>query len=170
MKSPATCSPIPSSRTTSWRSLTKTGSWNVSRSQPTLSMKFAVIRFPGSNCDQDCVYALNNLEGASADYVWHKERLAGRIQCRGGARRFFPMATTCAAERSPALADHDGGEGVRRRRRLWSSASATDFKFCANPGCCRGHWSAIAISISCANTSRCGSNKTAPLHQYAEGR
>lgn len=41
-------------------------------------MKFAVIRFPGSNCDQDCVYALNQLEGASADFVWHKDSsLAG---------------------------------------------------------------------------------------------
>jgi phosphoribosylformylglycinamidine synthase len=36
-------------------------------------MKFAVIRFPGSNCDQDCVLALNNLPGASADFVWHKD-------------------------------------------------------------------------------------------------
>lgn len=36
-------------------------------------MKFAVIRFPGSNCDQDCTYALNTFEGASADYVWHKD-------------------------------------------------------------------------------------------------
>ena len=36
-------------------------------------MKFAVIRFPGSNCDQDCIYALNAFEGASADYVWHKD-------------------------------------------------------------------------------------------------
>lgn len=41
-------------------------------------MKFAVLRFPGSNCDQDCVYALNAMEGASADYVWHKDTsLAG---------------------------------------------------------------------------------------------
>ena len=41
-------------------------------------MKFAVIRFPGSNCDQDCFYALNNLPGASAEYVWHKDSsLAG---------------------------------------------------------------------------------------------
>ncbi len=41
-------------------------------------MKFAVLRFPGSNCDQDCVYALNAIEGASADYVWHKDTsLAG---------------------------------------------------------------------------------------------
>jgi len=41
-------------------------------------VKFAVIRFPGSNCDQDCVYALNTFEGASADFVWHKDSsLAG---------------------------------------------------------------------------------------------
>ena len=36
-------------------------------------MKFAVLRFPGSNCDQDCVLALNALPGASADFVWHKD-------------------------------------------------------------------------------------------------
>ena len=41
-------------------------------------MKFAVLRFPGSNCDQDCVHALNAIPGASADYVWHKDTsLAG---------------------------------------------------------------------------------------------
>lgn len=40
-------------------------------------MKFAVIRFPGSNCDQDCVLALNALPGASADYVWHKDTSLG---------------------------------------------------------------------------------------------
>ena len=36
-------------------------------------MKFAVIRFPGSNCDQDCLEALNGIEGLRAEYVWHKE-------------------------------------------------------------------------------------------------
>jgi phosphoribosylformylglycinamidine synthase len=41
-------------------------------------MKFAVLRFPGSNCDQDCIHALNAIPGASADYVWHKDTsLAG---------------------------------------------------------------------------------------------
>ena len=35
-------------------------------------MKFAVIQFPGSNCDQDCLAALRGLEGATAEYVWHK--------------------------------------------------------------------------------------------------
>jgi phosphoribosylformylglycinamidine synthase len=36
-------------------------------------IKFAVIQFPGSNCDQDCLAALNGLDGARAEYVWHKE-------------------------------------------------------------------------------------------------
>lgn len=41
-------------------------------------MKFAVIQFPGSNCDQDCVRAINGLDGLRAEYVWHKETsLAG---------------------------------------------------------------------------------------------
>lgn len=35
-------------------------------------MKFAVIQFPGSNCDQDCVAALNGIAGVQAEYVWHK--------------------------------------------------------------------------------------------------
>lgn len=41
-------------------------------------MKFAVVQFPGSNCDQDCTAALNGLKGVRADFVWHKESsLAG---------------------------------------------------------------------------------------------
>jgi phosphoribosylformylglycinamidine synthase len=36
-------------------------------------MKFAVVQFPGSNCDQDCLAALRGMEGVEADYVWHKE-------------------------------------------------------------------------------------------------
>lgn len=36
-------------------------------------MKFAIIKFPGSNCDQDCLAAVDSLAGAHAEYVWHKE-------------------------------------------------------------------------------------------------
>lgn len=36
-------------------------------------MKFAVVQFPGSNCDQDCVGAVNSLAGLKAEYVWHQE-------------------------------------------------------------------------------------------------
>lgn len=35
-------------------------------------MKFAVIQFPGSNCDQDCVDSINSIDGLEAEYVWHK--------------------------------------------------------------------------------------------------
>jgi phosphoribosylformylglycinamidine synthase I len=36
-------------------------------------MKFAVIQFPGSNCDQDCVSSINGIDGLRANFVWHKE-------------------------------------------------------------------------------------------------
>ena len=35
-------------------------------------MRFAVIQFPGSNCDQDCVHALQVL-GQESRLVWHQE-------------------------------------------------------------------------------------------------
>ena len=38
-------------------------------------MKAAVIRFPGSNCDQDCHLVLKEF-GFATDYVWHKEDIA----------------------------------------------------------------------------------------------
>src|SRR5207253_9039937 len=39
-----------------------------------VALKFAVIQFPGSNCDQDCIAAINGLERLHAEYVWHKEK------------------------------------------------------------------------------------------------
>jgi phosphoribosylformylglycinamidine synthase subunit PurQ / glutaminase len=36
-------------------------------------MKAAVVRFPGSNCDQDCYFVLREIFGVDTDYVWHKE-------------------------------------------------------------------------------------------------
>lgn len=35
-------------------------------------MKFGVLQFPGTNCEQDAVYALRYM-GHQADYVWHQE-------------------------------------------------------------------------------------------------
>lgn len=41
-------------------------------------MKFAVIVFPGSNCDVDLMYAIKDVMGEEAEYVWHDETsLAG---------------------------------------------------------------------------------------------
>jgi phosphoribosylformylglycinamidine synthase len=36
-------------------------------------MNFGVLRFPGSNCDQDCLRTLTDTFGATAEPVWHKE-------------------------------------------------------------------------------------------------
>lgn len=35
-------------------------------------MRFAVVQFPASNCDQDAIHAIRIL-GHDADYVWHKD-------------------------------------------------------------------------------------------------
>ena len=40
-------------------------------------MNFAVLQFPGSNCDQDLVHVLKNVLGHSARLVWHKEDSLG---------------------------------------------------------------------------------------------
>ena len=38
-----------------------------------MKIKFAVIVFPGSNCDYDAYYALKNILNVDVDFVWHKE-------------------------------------------------------------------------------------------------
>ena len=40
-------------------------------------MNFAVVQFPGSNCDQDCVHVLRNVFGHSTRLLWHKETSLG---------------------------------------------------------------------------------------------
>jgi phosphoribosylformylglycinamidine synthase len=36
-------------------------------------MKFGVVVFPGSNCDEDAYHATTAVLGQQAEYVWHKE-------------------------------------------------------------------------------------------------
>ena len=36
-------------------------------------MKFAVIVFPGSNCDHDAYHAAKDVLGQEAEYIWHKD-------------------------------------------------------------------------------------------------
>ena len=40
-------------------------------------MNFAVLQFPGSNCDQDVVHVLRNVLGHRAELLWHKEASLG---------------------------------------------------------------------------------------------
>jgi phosphoribosylformylglycinamidine synthase len=36
-------------------------------------MRWAILQFPGSNCDQDVLHVLKTVLGQDAGYVWHKE-------------------------------------------------------------------------------------------------
>ena len=81
-------------------------------------MRFAVVQFPGSNCDQDCVHALRIL-GQEPRIVWHQETtihpdegviLPGGfsygdyLRC-GAIARFSPImqAVKAAAERGQVV-------------------------------------------------------------------
>lgn len=37
-------------------------------------MKFGVVVFPGSNCDEDMVYVLQNIMNQKVERLWHKEK------------------------------------------------------------------------------------------------
>ena len=37
-------------------------------------MKFAILVYPGSNCDHDCYHVIKHVMGEEAEYVWHKEK------------------------------------------------------------------------------------------------
>jgi phosphoribosylformylglycinamidine synthase len=41
-------------------------------------MNFAVLQFPASNCDQDCVHAVRVL-GHTSSFVWHKDTSLGNV-------------------------------------------------------------------------------------------
>ena len=38
-----------------------------------MTMRWAVIQLPGSNCDQDVFHVLKNVLAQEVDYVWHKD-------------------------------------------------------------------------------------------------
>ena len=42
-------------------------------------MRFAVVVFPGSNCDHDAWYALSHNLGQSAEFVWHDSASLGQV-------------------------------------------------------------------------------------------
>ena len=37
-------------------------------------MNFAIVVFPGSNCDHDCHYVIKHILRQNVDFVWHKEK------------------------------------------------------------------------------------------------
>lgn len=44
-------------------------------------MKFGIIVFPGSNCDQDCHHVLGDVMEQHVEYVWHTDTNIERFDC-----------------------------------------------------------------------------------------
>ncbi len=44
-------------------------------------MKFAVVVFPGSNCDQDCFYVVQDVLKQPVKYIWHKDTALDGVDC-----------------------------------------------------------------------------------------
>ena len=44
-------------------------------------MRLGVVVFPGSNCDHDCFYVLNNALNQDVKYIWHKDIEVRDVDC-----------------------------------------------------------------------------------------
>lgn len=71
-------------------------------------MKVAVLRFPGSNCDQDALHALKDDLGVAAEYVWHESTsLSGfeGVYLPGGFSYGDYLRCGAMASRAPIIAE-----------------------------------------------------------------
>ena len=69
-------------------------------------MKFAVVVFPGSNCDHDAHHAAEHVLGQDAEYVWHKDtslRSADVVILPGGFAHGDYLRTGAIARFSPIM-------------------------------------------------------------------
>jgi phosphoribosylformylglycinamidine synthase len=69
-------------------------------------MKFAVVVFPGSNCDHDAQYAAKHVLGQEAEFVWHKEESLGGadvVILPGGFAHGDYLRTGAIARFSPVM-------------------------------------------------------------------
>jgi phosphoribosylformylglycinamidine synthase I len=44
-------------------------------------VKFGVIRFPGSNCDQDAYHVIKDVMGKPVEYIWHQDTSVKGFDC-----------------------------------------------------------------------------------------
>ena len=69
-------------------------------------MKFAVVVFPGSNCDHDAYHAAKHVLGQEAEFVWHKDtdlRGADVVILPGGFSYGDYLRTGAIARYSPVM-------------------------------------------------------------------
>ena len=71
-------------------------------------MKFAIIVFPGSNCDHDAHYATEQVLGQQAELIWHKDtslKGADVVLLPGGFAHGDYLRTGAIARFSPIMQD-----------------------------------------------------------------
>jgi phosphoribosylformylglycinamidine synthase I len=71
-------------------------------------VKFAVVVFPGSNCDHDAYHAAKHVLGCEAEFVWHKDtslKGADAIVLPGGFAHGDYLRTGAIARFSPVMAE-----------------------------------------------------------------
>jgi len=69
-------------------------------------MKFAVVVFPGSNCDHDAYHAVRHVLGQDAEFLWHKEASLGGadvVILPGGFSHGDYLRTGAIARFSPVM-------------------------------------------------------------------
>ena len=69
-------------------------------------MKFAIVEFPGSNCDHDAYHAVSHVLGQQAELVWHKDadlRGADAVVLPGGFSYGDYLRTGAIARFSPVM-------------------------------------------------------------------
>ena len=69
-------------------------------------MRFAIIQFPGSNCDHDAYHAARYVLGQQAQFVWHKEATLGgadAVVLPGGFSYGDYLRTGAIARFSPVM-------------------------------------------------------------------
>jgi phosphoribosylformylglycinamidine synthase subunit PurQ / glutaminase len=70
-------------------------------------MRFGIVVFPGSNCDEDAYYAVKEVFGLGAEYIWHKDtdlKGADVVILPGGFAHGDYLRTGAMARFSPIMA------------------------------------------------------------------
>ena len=65
-----------------------------------------MLVFPGSNCDQDCLYVIRNVLKEHVEYIWHKDKRRDRFDCLilpGGFSYGDYLRTGAVAKFSPIM-------------------------------------------------------------------
>jgi phosphoribosylformylglycinamidine synthase len=69
--------------------------------------RIGILVFPGSNCDRDCHHVVEQIMGAQAEFIWHKEALLPQLDAviiPGGFSYGDYLRTGAIARFSPVMA------------------------------------------------------------------